>query len=224
MTVSRTAPVIYKRQAQILDFIKQSIENTGFAPTLRDIANAIGVNSLATVHEHVQGLVEKGLLKRTSGRLRKMELTTDINTNNEGITVPILGYIAAGSPIKPMTDPSAHMSIPPNFASKTKRVYVLQVRGQSMIEDHIDDGDFVICDQFIDRTSARKDTFFDGPITTHISGAEPYCNVLRNIAGSQTHRPLFFKNNEFISDKIPKQTTKSASQSSNITPEFRRNI
>ena len=147
MTVSRTAPVIYKRQAQILDFIKQSIENTGFAPTLRDIANAIGVNSLATVHEHVQGLVEKGLLKRTSGRLRKMELTTDINTNNEGITVPILGYIAAGSPIEPMTDPSAHMSIPPNFASKTKRVYVLQVRGQSMIEDHIDDGDFVICEQ-----------------------------------------------------------------------------
>ena len=147
MTVSRTAPVIYKRQAQILDFIKQSIQNTGFAPTLRDIANAIGVNSLATVHEHVQGLVEKGLLKRTSGRLRKMELTTDININNEGITVPILGYIAAGSPIEPMTDPNAHMSIPPNFASKTKRVYVLQVRGQSMIEDHIDDGDFVICEQ-----------------------------------------------------------------------------
>ncbi|KKP47031.1 MAG: LexA repressor [Candidatus Woesebacteria bacterium GW2011_GWA1_33_30] len=147
MAVSRTAPVIYKRQAQILDFIKQSIENTGFAPTLRDIANAIGVNSLATVHEHIQGLVEKGLLKRTSGRLRKMELTTDININNEGITVPILGYIAAGSPIEPMIDPNAHMSIPPNFASKTKRVYVLQVRGQSMIEDHIDDGDFVICEQ-----------------------------------------------------------------------------
>ena len=147
MAISRTAPVIYKRQAQILDFIKQSIENTGFAPTLRDIANAIGVNSLATVHEHIQGLVEKGLLKRTSGRLRKMELTTDININNEGITVPILGYIAAGSPIEPMIDPNAHMSIPPNFASKTKRVYVLQVRGQSMIEDHIDDGDFVICEQ-----------------------------------------------------------------------------
>ena len=147
MTPSRTAPVIYKRQAQILDFIKQSVQNTGFAPTLRDIANAIGVNSLATVHEHVQGLVEKGLLKRTSGRLRKMELTTDISINNEGITVPILGYIAAGQPIEPMTDPNAHMSIPPNFASKTKRVYVLQVRGLSMIEDHINDGDYVICEQ-----------------------------------------------------------------------------
>src|SRR3989344_710191 len=102
MPLSRTAPVIYQRQAQILDFIKQNIENTGYAPTLRAIADAIGVNSLATVHEHVQGLVEKGLLKRTSGRLRKMELTTPASMNNEGISVPILGYIAAGQPIEPM--------------------------------------------------------------------------------------------------------------------------
>jgi repressor LexA len=147
MAISKTAPVVYKRQAQILDFIRQSVENSGYAPTLRQIADAIGVNSLATVHEHVQRLVEKGLLKRTSGRLRKMELTTPINYNNEGISVPILGYIAAGQPIEPMTDPNAHMSIPPNFASKTKRVYVLQVRGLSMIEDHINDGDYVICEQ-----------------------------------------------------------------------------
>lgn len=147
MAISKSAPVVYRRQAQILDFIRQSVENSGYAPTLRQIADAIGVNSLATVHEHVQGLVEKGLLKRTSGRLRKMELTTPINYNNEGINVPILGYIAAGQPIEPMTDPSAHMSIPPNFASKTKRVYVLQVRGLSMIEDHINDGDYVICEQ-----------------------------------------------------------------------------
>ena len=78
MAISRTAPIVYKRQAQILDFIRQSIENTGLAPTLRQIANAIGVNSLATVHEHMQSLVEKGLLKRTSGRLRKMELTVPV--------------------------------------------------------------------------------------------------------------------------------------------------
>jgi len=147
MAPSRTAPVVYKRQAQILDFIRQTVETTGFAPTLRSIANAIGVRSLATVHEHVESLVEKGLLKRTSGRLRKMELTVPININNEGVTVPILGYIAAGQPIEPMTDPSAHISIPPSFMKAGKRVYVLQVRGQSMIEDHIDDGDFVICEQ-----------------------------------------------------------------------------
>lgn len=147
MPVTRTAPVIYHRQAQILDFIKQHVEATGYAPTLRQIANSIGVNSLATVHEHLQGLIRKGLLKRTSGRLRKVEVTVPISQVNEGITVPILGFIAAGSPIEPYTDPNAHMSIPPNFASGKKRVYVLQVKGQSMIEDHINDGDYVICEQ-----------------------------------------------------------------------------
>lgn len=147
MAVTRTAPVIYHRQAQILDFIKQHVEATGYAPTLRQIADSIGVNSLATVHEHLQGLIRKGLLKRTSGRLRKVEVTIPITQVNEGITVPILGYIAAGSPIEPHTDPNAHMSVPPNFASGKKRVYVLQVKGQSMIEDHINDGDYVICEQ-----------------------------------------------------------------------------
>jgi len=141
------APVIYKRQSQVLNFIKQHVESTGFAPTLRQIADAIGVSSLATVHEHMQGLIKKGLINKSSGRLRKYELKADVNLQNDGVTVPILGYIAAGSPIEPHTDPNASMSIPPNFASGKKSVYVLQVRGQSMIEDHITDGDFVICEQ-----------------------------------------------------------------------------
>lgn len=141
------APVIYNRQAQVLNFLKQHIESTGFAPTLRQIADAIGVSSLATVHEHMQGLIKKGLISKTSGRLRKYELKADINMQNDGVTVPILGFIAAGSPIEPHTDPNASMSIAPNFASGKKSVYVLQVRGQSMIEDHIDDGDFVVCEQ-----------------------------------------------------------------------------
>lgn len=141
------APVIYRRQAQVLGFMKQHIESTGFAPTLRQIADAIGVSSLATVHEHMQGLIKKGLISKKSGRLRKYEIKADIKLHNDGITVPILGFIAAGSPIEPHTDPNATTSIPPNFASGKKRVYVLQVRGQSMIEEHIADGDYVICEQ-----------------------------------------------------------------------------
>lgn len=141
------APVIYRRQAQVLSFMKQHIETTGFAPTLRQIADAIGVSSLATVHEHMQGLIKKGLITKKSGRLRKYEMKADIKLHNDGVTVPILGFIAAGSPIEPNTDPNATTSIPPNFASGKKRVYVLQVRGKSMIDDHIDDGDYVICEQ-----------------------------------------------------------------------------
>src|SRR3990167_2827430 len=110
------APVIYKRQGQILDFIKQYIQVKGSAPTLREIANALGVSSLATVHEHLVTLEQKGLIKRKSGKTRAIDLTSAADTAvpEEGIDAPILGYIAAGSPIEPYTDPNASISIPTN--------------------------------------------------------------------------------------------------------------
>ncbi len=140
--------IIYKKQKQILDFIKQFIQANGTAPTLKQIAVAIGVTSLATVHEHLGALEEKGLLKRRHGKNRSIELTQgDIGLASEGFEAPILGFVAAGQPIEPYTDPSATMNIPSAFVSGKKRTYVLQVRGQSMIEDFINDGDFVILEQ-----------------------------------------------------------------------------
>lgn len=141
------APIIYRRQAQILDFIKQHIQQTGSAPTLRQIADAIGVNSLATVHEHLATLQEKGLIKKKQGKTRAIELVGSVDFSSEGIEVPILGFIAAGAPIEPYTDPNATISVPPTFSSRKKRVYVLQVRGESMIEEQIRDGDYVIIEQ-----------------------------------------------------------------------------
>lgn len=143
------ALIIYKRQQQILDFIKQFIQQHSSAPTLRQIADAIGVSSLATVHEHLQTLEEKGLIKRRSGKARAIEIQNndEVEFNHQGFEAPILGFIAAGAPIEPYTDPNATMNIPVSFASGKKRVYVLQVRGQSMIEDHINDGDYVVIEQ-----------------------------------------------------------------------------
>lgn len=147
------APIIYKRQHQILDFIKQHIQTTGSAPTLKQIANAIGVSSLATVHEHLTTLEAKNLIKRTVGKRRAIEFTDEAPqsmspaTIDSEIDAPILGFIAAGSPIEAYTDPNATMSIPSSFVSGKKRTYVLQVRGESMIEDGIRDGDFVVIEQ-----------------------------------------------------------------------------
>lgn len=142
------ALIIYKKQRQILDFIKQFIQSNGSAPTLKQIAEAIDVSSLATVHEHLQALEEKGLLKRKHGKNRSMELTeADEHLSTDGFEAPILGFIAAGAPIEPYTDPNATMNIPSTFVSGKRRTYVLQVRGQSMIEDHINDGDYVVIEQ-----------------------------------------------------------------------------
>lgn len=143
------APILYKKQRQIVDFIQQYIQANSTAPTLRQIADAIGVSSLATVHEHLATLQEKGIIKRKSGKTRSIELvdkTFDF-TSEKAVEVPILGFIAAGKPIEPHTDPSAKITIGPSFVSGKKRVYVLQVRGESMIEEQIRDGDYVVVEE-----------------------------------------------------------------------------
>ena len=114
---------------------------------MRDIANAIGVNSLATVHEHLASMVEKGLITKTGGKIRSIEPQVPVNFSANGVEVQILGFIAAGTPIEAYTDPNATMAIPQSFVSGTKRTYVLQVRGESMIEDGIMNGDYVVIEQ-----------------------------------------------------------------------------
>src|SRR3972149_336082 len=106
------ALIVYKRQKQILSFIKQYIQINGTAPTLKQIAEAIGVSSLATVHEHLQSLEAKGLIKRKQGKVRSIELTEGDTSleKSENFNVPILGYIAAGLPIEAYTDPNASMN------------------------------------------------------------------------------------------------------------------
>jgi len=142
------APVIYKRQSQILDFIRQNIQSKGSAPTLKEIANAIGVSSLATVHEHLTALENKKLIKRKLGKTRAIDLVSQ-NTgfDEKGLDIPVLGFIAAGAPIEPYTDPNATLSIPSSFISGKKRTYVLKVKGESMIEEQIRDGDYVVVEQ-----------------------------------------------------------------------------
>lgn len=140
-------PVVYKRQLQILGFIRQYIDTNGFAPTLKQIAEALEVSSLATIHEHLQALEKKGLIRKKIGATRGISLTDNIPNTSQGLEVPIMGYIAAGLPIEPYTDPNATISISPQMVSSTKRVFVLQVKGESMIEDGIMDGDFVVIEQ-----------------------------------------------------------------------------
>lgn len=141
------AVVLYHRQKQILDYIKQFIQANGSAPTLRQIADAIGVSSLATVHEHLASLVDKGLITKKAGKIRSIEPQVPMDFSANGVEVPILGFIAAGTPIEPYTDPNATMAIPQSFTTGTKRTYVLQVRGESMIEDGIMDGDYAVIEQ-----------------------------------------------------------------------------
>jgi len=141
--------VLYEKQRQIIDFISQFIQKYSFAPSLRDIAEAMNLSSLATVHEHIQTLVKKGVLKKSGrGKNRHLDIVDKrLSTMDSGVQLPILGFIAAGKPIEPFSDPNAFLGIAPSMVSGKKRAYVLQVRGESMIDEGILDGDYVVVEE-----------------------------------------------------------------------------
>lgn len=139
---------LYKRQRQIVDFIAQYIQKNGYSPTLQEIASAIGVSSLATVHEHLQALQRKKVIKKFEGAVRGIELIDRTFLKvTDTVDLPVMGYIAAGSPIEPHIDPNASFKVSPELVSSKHRSYVLQVKGKSMIEDHIDEGDYVVIEE-----------------------------------------------------------------------------
>lgn len=139
--------VLYNRERQVLDFITQYIQRNGFAPTLMEIAESLGVNAPSTVHEHLQRLVSKGFIKKSAGFERSIEIVSDrvkSNINESAVELPVLGFIAAGSPVEPHTDPNFYLSVPASLISGKKPGFVLQVKGSSMIDEGILDGDYVI--------------------------------------------------------------------------------
>lgn len=139
---------LYKRQREILQFVSQYIQKYGYSPTLHEIAKAIGVSSLATIHEHLESMAKKGVIRRYQGAIRGLEIVDGAMAGlSKGVELPILGFIAAGQPIEPYTDPSASTSVPPTMLSGKKRAFVLQVKGSSMIDEGILDGDYVVIEQ-----------------------------------------------------------------------------
>lgn len=139
---------LYKRQRQILDFITQYIQKNGYSPTLTEIAESLGVSSLATVHEHLAAMEKKEVIKRYDGAVRGIELADKkLGQLIKGVELPIMGFIAAGQPIEPYTDPHASINVSPSLLTGKKRAFVLQVKGESMIDEGILDGDYVIIEQ-----------------------------------------------------------------------------
>lgn len=141
--------ILYPRERQLLDFITQFIQRYGYAPTLKEIGDAMGISSPATVHEHIDKLRIKGFIKKLDGTARGLEVIKETyrssEIGNEGaVDLPVLGYIAAGSPLEPYTDPNYYISVAPSMVSSGKPHYILQVKGNSMIEDGILEGDFVV--------------------------------------------------------------------------------
>jgi repressor LexA len=138
-----------RRQKEILDFLGRHIERKGYAPTIEEIGVHFGLSSLATVHKHLTNLQEKGLIKREWNRSRALELVpTEVKVH--AVELPLLGRVAAGTPIEAISATET-IFVPEDMVGR-KETYVLQVKGDSMIDEQIRDGDYVIVES---RKTAR---------------------------------------------------------------------
>jgi repressor LexA len=159
-----------RRQKQVYDFISNFVDTHGYSPSFEEIAEGLGLSSLATVHKHITNLEQKELLRRDYNRSRsidllkprglmKQSLAVAAAAAAESMSLPLLGRIAAGQPLEAVENPE---SISLADFTRSKEVYVLQVKGESMQDEHILDGDYVLVEK---ANSAR-----DGEIVVALVG------------------------------------------------------
>ena len=148
-----------RRQKEVYDFLAGFVEEHGYSPSFEEIGEGLGLSSLATVHKHVSNLEEKGLLKRDYNRSRSIDLvkprgrmrqSLGMSPVNAGLTLPLMGRIAAGRPLEALENPE---SISLADFTRSKDVYVLQVTGESMQDEHIVNGDYVL----VEKTNIARD-------------------------------------------------------------------
>jgi repressor LexA len=130
-----------KRQKEILDFLSEFIESNGYSPSMEEIAEHFNFASLNAVYKHLEALESRGHLHRDANRARSIQLSHAAAPAVRSI--PLYGYIAAGKPIEAVSNPET-LEIPESFLPRQGSYYVLRVQGESMINEHIQDGDFVV--------------------------------------------------------------------------------
>ncbi|CAN5159795.1 transcriptional repressor LexA [soil metagenome] len=154
------AGVLYKKERELLEYLAQFQRQYGYSPILLEMAKATGHRSVSTVHSIIRSLVDKGYVQKVDGNSRVLKIKdesilSNFTGNQPAIELPLMGFIAAGRPLEPHTDPNATFSISASMITGLKTAYVLQVKGESMIEDGIMDGDYVVIEKVSDATNGQ---------------------------------------------------------------------
>jgi repressor LexA len=145
MVYSDVQVPLTRRQREIVDFLSAFISDKGYSPTLEEIGQGLGLSSLATIHKHLRNLEQKGMIRRRWNHSRSIQLVDPKTAAlmDQVIDLPLLGRVAAGQPIEAIRDEQT-IGVPQHLVGGAKKTYVLQVEGDSMIEEHIAEGDFII--------------------------------------------------------------------------------
>ena len=135
-----------KRQRQILDFITEFVGKYSYAPSIREIGEHFNLSSPATIHAHIENLQKLGFLKKSYNEARSIELIPAEANWAEAIELPMVGLITAGEPIEAVEQKET-IAVPADFVTDSFNSYVLRVKGESMIEEGILNGDYVIVER-----------------------------------------------------------------------------
>jgi len=187
--------ILPKQKQKILQFLKGYIREHGYAPTLSEIAKEFNVSSLATVHEHLQFLERNGFIVRDKDQNRGITIPElEKETAKEAsVLLPLVGTITAGAPIEAIEDRELGIPVPKELV-KSKNAYILKVKGDSMIESLIADGDYVVCE----KTEYAKDgdtvvaLLEDGTAT--LKKFFRTKNLIRLQPANKNYKPLYTKN------------------------------
>ncbi len=137
--------ILTRRQKEMWDYLQEHIAAHGYAPTLEEIGAHFGLSSLATVHKHLTNLENKGVITRKWNLSRAIEIPPQQKAA-ESFELPLLGRVAAGAPIEAIeTDDT--LSVPAEFVPRSQAAFALRVKGQSMVDEGILDGDYIVIEQ-----------------------------------------------------------------------------
>lgn len=180
-----------ERQQQVLDYIREMVAQRGYPPSVREIGEAVGLNSPSTVHSHLNSLVEAGAIRRDPTKPRAIMIVEDqlpvsVAADRRTRDIPVLGRIAAGSPILAIENVEEIIPLPTEFVGEGP-VFLLEVRGDSMIDAGIHEGDLVAVQ--------KQDDARDGEIVAAlINGEEATVKRLRRRDGKvilESENPVY---------------------------------
>lgn len=138
------ASQLTRRQQEILTFVQRYAESHGYPPSVREIGQAMGLTSSSTVHSHLEALARKGFLRRDPSKPRALEvLHNGHGSQARAVSLPVIGQVTAGSPILADQNIEDYVALPADL-TRGSEAFVLKVRGDSMIEDGILDGDMLV--------------------------------------------------------------------------------
>lgn len=182
-----------EREREIFDYIKNNIKNEGYAPSVRDICNALGMKSTSTVHTYLARLEEKGVIQKSAGKSRTIRVDDGTADKGSTVRVPILGKVAAGMPILAVENYDGYIDFPrPSSRNTSNDLFALRVQGESMIEIGIMDGDLIVVE--------KASTANDGDIVVALVEDEATVKTFYREAGrfrlqpeNSTMKPIYAK-------------------------------